>query len=139
MYGSEHEEQVRVVQWANGLSRYLAEASLLYAIPNGAKLPWRKNRGGRRYSPEANRLIAEGLKAGVPDLHLPVARGGYHSLYIEMKIPGNKPTQKQLSWHKLLREQGHRVEVCYGADNAIDVICEYLGIEETKGVMDGFY
>lgn len=27
----------------------------------------------------------EGLKAGIPDLCLPVARRGYHALYIEMK------------------------------------------------------
>ena len=83
-------------------------------------------------------LIAEGLKAGVPDVHLPVARGGFHSLYIDMKIPGNKPTEKQLVWHVLLREQGHKVEVTYGADAAIQAVCDYLGIEKKGDIYDKY-
>ena len=42
------------------------------------------------------RLKTVGLKSGVPDLCIPVARGPYHSLYIEMKAQGGKPTESQV-------------------------------------------
>ena len=125
---SEHAEQVALFDWAREMERYVPELALLHAIPNGAKLPWRKNRRGKRYSPEAGHLISEGLKAGVPDVFLPVPRGIYHGFYIEMKIGSNKPTDKQNQWLVALAEQGYRVDVQYGADNAIKAICDYLGI-----------
>mgnify|MGYP004433785991 CR=1 FL=1 len=37
----------------------------------------------------AANLKRQGVKAGVPDLHLPVARGGYNGLYIELKVGSN--------------------------------------------------
>lgn len=52
------------------------ELALLYHIPNG----------GKRDAKTATILKRQGVKAGVPDLHLPVARGGYHGLYIELKV-----------------------------------------------------
>ena len=98
----EHHDQVALFRWAAwNLARY-PELEWMYAVPNAAK---RSPRQGAY-------MKAEGLKAGVPDICLPVARGGYNGLYIEMKIKGNKPTEKQLEWHVALREQGYRVEVC---------------------------
>ena len=71
-------------------------------------------------------MKAEGLKAGVPDLCLPVARQGYHGLYIEMKYGRNKPTAKQKWWLEKLAEQGYKTIVCWGADEAIAVLEDYL-------------
>jgi hypothetical protein len=73
---SEHTEQAAVIQWAmmQNQEQY-PELRLLHAIPNGAKLPYAKNKRGGRYSSEAGKLIDEGLKSGVPDLSLPVAQG----------------------------------------------------------------
>lgn len=83
--------------------------------------------GGYRHPAEAARLKAQGVKAGVPDLCVPVARGGYHSLYIEMKAAkGGKISQHQAEWISLLRGQGMCAWVCKGADAAIACITQYM-------------
>ena len=86
---SEHAEQAAVIQWARMQAGACPPLDWLHAIPNGAKLPWRKNRKGQRYSPEANKLKAEGLTPGICDLFLPYAAQGFHGFYLEMKRPGN--------------------------------------------------
>lgn len=105
------------MDWAGWSCGKYPELALLYHIPNG----------GRRDRAEAARLKAEGVKAGVPDLCLPVARGGWHGLYIELKVPGNRPTQNQREWLEQLRGQGYAAVVCYGFDEARRAIEEYLG------------
>ena len=47
----------------------------MFHIPNG----------GSRNKLEASNLKKQGVKAGVPDLFLPVGRGSYHGLFIELK------------------------------------------------------
>lgn len=84
--------------------------------------------GGYRNPREAAKLKAQGVKPGVPDLCIPVARGGYHGLYIEMKVGKNKPTEHQEKWLKLLNEQGYKAIVCYGALNAICAIKRYVAL-----------
>lgn len=85
--------------------------------------------GGSRHPAEAAHLKAQGVRAGVPDLCIPVARGGYHALYIEMKAPKGRVSEKQREWLALLREQGSCALVCYGADNAIKAIEAYMESE----------
>jgi hypothetical protein len=104
------------------------ELRLLHAIPNGAKLPWLRDKRGQRFSPQAFKLKAEGLRSGVPDLCLPAPRKGYHGLYIELKHGDNKPTDDQVWWLDRLSEQGYLALVCWEADEAIEAIGEYLGI-----------
>lgn len=82
--------------------------------------------GGSRNKIEAANLKKQGVKKGVPDLCLPVPRGVYHGLYIEMKAKKNKPTQEQESWLKALDEQGYKTAVCWGWEAASRVITEYL-------------
>ena len=72
------------------------------------------------------RLKKEGVKAGVPDIGLPVPRGAYHGLYIELKVGKNKTSLKQKEWISMLKEQGYFVEVCYGWIAAKEVIENYL-------------
>ena len=72
---TEAQEQMTLFSWAAMQSGKYPELNLLYHVPNG----------GSRHKAEAGRLRAEGVKAGVPDLCLPVARGQYHGLYIELK------------------------------------------------------
>jgi hypothetical protein len=113
----EHVEQSLLLQWADLASGRTPALALLYAIPNG---------GGRSRG-QAGRLKAEGVKAGVPDLCLPVARGGYHSLYVEMKAgPTSRVDPSQAAWHAALRGEGHAVRVCFGWESARDVIERYL-------------
>lgn len=60
------------------------------------------------------------------DLCLPVARSGFHGLYIEMKHGKNKPTKEQIKWIEALIKQGYAVYVCYSWDSAKDVLEKYL-------------
>lgn len=97
-------------------ARYYPELKLLYHIPNG----------GKRNAVEAAHLKQQGVKSGVPDLCLPVARGGYHGLYIEMKVGDNKPTENQARWLRDLEKQGYATMVCYGYKQAAEVLVRYL-------------
>ena len=77
---------------------------------------------------------AVGLKSGVSDLCLPVARCGYHGLYIEMKAMDGKTTEKQQDFLTAVREQGYFSCACWGADAAIEVIEKYMrGVDPGKG------
>jgi len=129
MKNEEHYEQVAVIHWALYHENKYPELKLLYAVPNG----------GRRSIGVAKKLKAEGVKRGVPDLCLPVARAGCHGLYIEMKtkkeaadkklgIKGSYPStsKEQKEYLQLLREQGYATWVAYGADDAIVVLENYL-------------
>jgi len=113
---SEHDEQVALVNWARAMSGQIPELELLYANPLGGKRAWKT----------ARNLKAEGVRAGVPDLTLPVASRGYYGLYIEMKYGHNRPTKPQQWWLEKLREQGHHATVCYGFESARDTILWYL-------------
>ena len=94
----------------------------------GANMPKRGNipNGGLRKKAVAMKLKAEGVKAGIPDLHLPVARGEYHSLYIEMKDGDRPMTKSQKERKPKLEAQGNAVVVCRSFEEAIETVCEYL-------------
>lgn len=135
----EHAAQVAVVTWATLARAEFPELALLFAIPNG----------GQRNVIVAKKLKAEGVKAGVPDLMLPVARGGWHGLFIEMKAEGRRKAEggrrkgvvsaAQADWHVRLEGQGYKVAVCHGSERAEAVLREYLTLgrkgAETRGGM----
>jgi hypothetical protein len=123
---SEHQMQAEVIFWAALNKTRHPVLHTLFAVPNGGTRPWKVDRKGRRYSPVSQRLKAEGAQAGVPDLCLPVARGGYIGLWIEMKRKPNKQTFEQILWMNMLRKQGHVVELCWSAAEAISVLEAYL-------------
>lgn len=78
---------------------------------------------------EAANLKRQGVKAGVPDLCLPVTRGRYHGLYIEMKYGKNKTSEEQNKWLDALAWQGYAVAVCYGWEKAQELIVKYLSLK----------
>lgn len=82
-----------------------------------------------RNQKEAFNLKRQGVRAGVPDLCLPVSRGKYHALYIELKVGNNKATEKQRKWIKRLREQGNLALVCYGWEEASAVLLKYIKLK----------
>ena len=95
---------------------------LIYHIPNESK----------RSKTFGALLKALGLKKGVPDLCLPVARGKYHSLYIEMKAEGGKPTVEQNQWLCKLRSQGNLCIVAWSFEYASDAILAYLNLKNEE-------
>lgn len=114
---SESVEQQWLFQWARAQEGAHPELRLLYHVPNEGK---RSRTGGRR-------AVAEGLRSGVPDLCLPVARGGWHGLYIELKRQdGGRLTDAQRGWLEALSEEGYRAVLCHGFDEASEVILAYL-------------
>lgn len=125
MYGNlkrgEDTEQMGVIDWANWNTNRFPELRLLFHVPNG----------GKRDVKEAARFKAMGVKAGVPDLCLPVARGGYAGLYIEMKYGKNKPTDNQKQWIADLTKQGYKVAVCWSGEEATQTLEAYLQQSKT--------
>ena len=113
---SEHDEQCKIFQWAAHRTGVYPEIESMYAIPNAGKRPG--SQGGW--------MVAEGLKSGTPDSCLPVAHGGYHTLYIELKHGKNKTTPNQKKWIKMLNDQGNLALVCYEFEGASAAIIEYL-------------
>lgn len=114
---SEATEQEALIAWCGWQQNQHPELKLIYHVPNG----------GSRNPLEAANLKRQGVKAGVPDLCLPVPRSGFHGLYIEMKYGRNKTTEKQEEWLKALEGQGYFTTVCYGAEEAERVLSRYLG------------
>ena len=109
-------EQIALFTWAEYYSGVHPELKLMYHIPNG----------GSRHPKEAANLKRQGVKAGVPDICLPVARGDFHGLYIELKAGNNTTTDKQRKWLKDLKNQGYATAVCYGWAKASALIIKYL-------------
>ena len=119
---SEADEQATVVAWANMYAHRRPALFLLYAVPNGAIA------GPGRFQIVAM-MKKMGLKNGVPDLVLPVARPPYHALYIEMKRKHGTLSDiddEQMGWHSILRQYGNKVEVCFGAMQAIKALQSYV-------------
>lgn len=107
---SEADEQAAVVEYCG------AKGIPVYHVPNG----------GLRSKSEAARLKRQGVKAGVPDLCIPVPNASNHALYIEMKAEGGRVSSQQSEWIGLLRSHGNCAYVCYGAGNAIALIELYV-------------
>ena len=101
MKRSEHVEQREFVQWVRQYTPYL-----IYAIPNG----------GSRGRSQGATLKAEGVLAGMPDLHIPELR-----LWIEMKASGGKVSPVQRAIHKHL-QKFDTVVVCFSTDEAVNVV-----------------
>ena len=124
----ESQEQKALFKWWRVYSRH-APHLVMYHIPNG----------GKRSKSEAARFRTMGVKAGVPDIFLPVKRSGhwltgpsdmiapYNGLYIELKRQhGGTVSPAQKTWIAALRIAGYAVEVCKGWEAAAAVIMDYL-------------
>lgn len=95
------------------------ELRLFHAIPNG----------GHRSRRTAGAMKAEGVRRGVPDYCLPVARGGFHGLYIELKNATGRASPEQRQWIADLTEQGYRAVVVRQWEAAWDELRSYLAAD----------
>lgn len=75
---------------------------------------------------EAVGLKAEGVRKGIPDLQMDVARGQYHGLRIEMKRAKGVVSPEQKEVHQFLAGQGYRIIVAFTSQEAINAIDDYL-------------
>lgn len=116
---SEHTEQAALFTWAAVCVPRAPELALLFAIPNG----------GVRHKAVAAKMKAEGVKPGIPDTFLPVARRDYHGIFIEMKFGSNRATPQQREWDKFLTRQGYIVATCWSWIEAARTLVWYLGYQ----------
>lgn len=112
----EYEEQKKLFIMAGQAAVKHPELRLLNGSLNGVRL----NIG------QAMKAKKAGMKAGYPDVFLPVSRQGHAGLYIEMKIKGNSPSVEQKWWLRRLKEEGYCCCICYSASEAWDAIKTYL-------------
>jgi hypothetical protein len=115
----EHDHQCALFAWAWRVRRQYPELEWLFAVPNGYHRDIRV----------ARKVKAAGAKPGIPDLVLPVPRGRYHGLYLELKVGRNKPTEEQEKWLEHLQGVGYFAAWCVGWEAARDMIVDYLNLE----------
>jgi len=114
----EFQHQCALFTWARNpavLAQYPA-LDLLSCSLNGVKLT----------AAQAGKAKAAGMLKGEFDIKLPVARGGWIGLIIEMKAGKNKPTPEQLWYSQRMSEEGHRATVCWNWEAAQQEIVHYL-------------
>lgn len=127
--------QTKIFKWALIQSGRYPELNLLNASQNGLKTTSQL---------AGYKAKLAGMKKGFPDLFLPVARNGYHGLFIELKREANKamnikagvlsPEQKE--WLNNLNAQGYLAVVCYGFESATQAIFNYLrGVQDDKSAV----
>jgi len=115
---SEAASQAALIAWRDMLAPRYPNLGMLFAIPNG----------GLRSKREAARLVAEGVRAGVPDLILLVPRRGYHALLIEMKTSRGVLSPEQRAFLSEAANRGYLVTVCRSWPEAAAVLCSYLDL-----------
>ena len=115
---TEAQHQTILIQWTQlpQVREKYPELKLLYHVPNG----------GKRNPIEAKHLKEQGVKSGVPDLCLPVARKEFHGLYIEMKTKTGKPSDNQKWWIAELNNQRYKAVICHGWEEAKQCLTDYL-------------
>ena len=119
---SENQHQMAVFKWSQQarIRQKWPELKLLFHIPNE-----------RNCTPKQGKLFQlMGVRRGVPDLFLPVPRGRYHGLWIEMKAEDGDTTGDQEWWGEQLMAQGYAWEVCHGWESAARVLEWYMSLSD---------
>lgn len=163
--GKEHAHQVAVFMWANMAMRFgltaardpesytkRGKAQAYLDAHNDAepRLKWLHaiHNQGHGDAIRGAKAKAEGVKAGVSDMLLPVpfvtnnanfdtdpGLHDYHGwsfcagLYLELKVGSNTPSEEQLEFMADMREAGYAAEWAKGWEEAVLKICEYLKIQ----------
>lgn len=116
----EHQHQCALFSWARlpaTLKRYPALALMSCSL-NGVKLS----------RAQAGKAKAAGMLKGEHDVRLPVARGQYIGLTIELKYGDNKPTEEQLWYGQEMAKEGHCIRYCWDWEAAKEEIEVYLAL-----------
>ena len=119
---SSHQEstlQRTCVAWFRAM--YPEHKLVLFAVPNG----------GGRSRVEAGIMKGEGVTAGVADLILLEARGGYGSLCIELKTTSKSSRQResQKKWQEAAEEFGNLYVIVRTLEEFQEEITEYMNME----------
>lgn len=116
-------EQAQLFTWLE--LAFPKEAKSIYHVPNG----------GHRHKATAGKLKGQGVRAGMPDINVDIARGGYFGMRIEFKAtpPHDAAVSpSQLGAIQRLTEQGYLAIVCRGVHDAREHLAAYLRLPATE-------
>lgn len=109
----------------------IPELRWLHHIPNGGS----RGDDAKSRAIRGSQMKAQGVRTGVADVCLPVRRGGWSGLYIEMKKPSEKPVKAtskggvsddQAEFGAFVQSQGFGWCVCYSWEEAAAIIEQYM-------------
>ena len=116
---TEHQIQAAFVEWCRlherHYERHYFGLFMGFAVPNG----------GLRNKNVAQKLKAEGVRAGVLDWCLPVPMGKYCGLFIEFKSKKGVLSADQREEIAYLKIFGWKTVVCHTTEEAIEAIKTY--------------
>lgn len=113
---SEDQELVAFFDWVRWNESGDSLFSLIFHIANE-----------RKTSPRAGAYLKrKGVRAGIPDVCVPVARHGYSAMYVELKIKPNKISDAQKERMLALHGAGNCVRVAWSAQELINLVKWYL-------------
>ncbi len=117
---TEYEEQTAIFRLSQLYVRQYPELRWLNGSLNGVRLT----------IGQAVKAKKAGNVKGYPDIFLPVRRGKYSGLFIELKrVKGGSIQAEQQEWREFLLSQGYSHHFCRGCDEAWKIILEYLGLK----------
>ncbi|SEH89252.1 hypothetical protein [Paraburkholderia hospita] len=116
----EFESQAALFSWARmpAVMKQLPGIELLEGSMNGVRLS----------KAQAGKAKAAGMLTGSHDVRLPVARGRWIGLSIELKYGDNVPSDDQLKIGTWLEREGWKVHYIWEWTEAVKIITEFLSL-----------
>lgn len=112
--GLEDIEQIKVFDWL----RFMKLDDISFHVGNE-----------RKCSPQSGEFFKrKGIKAGVSDIFIMRPMPPYSGLIIELKADNGKLSIAQSKFLFDMNKEGYMARCCFSADQAIDLICQYLNI-----------
>lgn len=120
---SEEAQQTAYFCWISWQVEHTPDLKWAFAIPNG----------GLRDKITAGKLKAQGVKAGVPDVFIPVPKmfNGvrYAGLWLELKKVNGVVSDAQRDWQAYLSNAGYAHRICVGYVAMRDATKLYMGLD----------
>lgn len=111
---TEKEDAKKLIQWA--YTQPILKDVILHIPNEGQRHPW-----------QGRELNLIGMRAGVSDFFIPVPRGGYHGLWVELKRQARSTVSDlQQAWLDKMLALDYAAHVAYGFDDAKKIISNYL-------------
>lgn len=120
--GTEHAHQAAFFASLVELGRLHPCVRWVHAVPNG----------GERDAIVAGRMKAEGVRAGVWDVYVPIPIGRWHGMWIEFKKPTRRKeahgglSDKQVEFGLAMHGMGYHTALCYTWGEARAALVLYL-------------
>ena len=111
---TESSEQIAAMDWLREQYPHIAEHTM--HIGNERKATFYMGQIMKRM----------GILKGASDLFMAWPNSGYHGLFIEVKSQKGRLTPHQKEFLKRMQKVGYKAEVCFGANEIINTIENYL-------------